>query len=145
MPQIIITKNLQLFVYCRVFINGGCTPVGCILIQILKMWHAHITTTCFKRALPVAKALGANDVIVLPDLDLENVNTLQKEMELRDKFDVVISTKYSDVNFKEFCTTQFVTYTYPKPLKSDDFGIIFKSFYSIYVNLKCVFYVSFFF
>lgn len=119
-------------------IYAGCTPVGCVLIQILKVWKAHVTATCFKRAVPVAKALGTNDVIVLPDTETDVLETLEKELTLRDKFDVIISTKEIDFNFYRYCSRDNVTCTFPKPLATDQFGIVLKTIYSIYVNVKCI-------
>jgi NADPH:quinone reductase-like Zn-dependent oxidoreductase len=41
----------------------GCSPVGCILIQLARLWGAHVTATASLRAIPVAQALGAHDVV----------------------------------------------------------------------------------
>lgn len=91
----------------------------------------------------MAKALGANDIIILPDLEAENHNqnigdVLQKEMELREKFDVIISTKEMDINFHDFCNTEWIISTFPRPLKSDSFGGLMKAIFGMYVHCKCI-------
>lgn len=60
-------------------VYGGSTPVGCILIQLVKLWGGHIVTICRPQAAPVIKALGANEIILL------NESVVAKELELRDK------------------------------------------------------------
>jgi NADPH:quinone reductase-like Zn-dependent oxidoreductase len=56
----------------------GCSPVGCILIQLARLWGAHVTTTASLRAIPVAQALGAHDV-VCGEADV------QKQLEMRER------------------------------------------------------------
>ena len=63
----------------RVLVYEGSTPVGCILIQLVKLWGGHIVTVCRSQAVPVIKALGADEVIILNESDIS------KELELRDK------------------------------------------------------------
>lgn len=43
---------------CRVLIQDGCSPVGCVLTQLAKKWGAFVTSTCHIRSVPVIKALG---------------------------------------------------------------------------------------
>ncbi|CAH0551046.1 unnamed protein product [Brassicogethes aeneus] len=116
----------------KILIQGGCTPVGCVLIQILKFWNANITATCYKRATPVAKALGATDIIILSD-DNENEserllpNALFKELEVRNTlYDVIINTKECSLTEKQlqlFCTKDGVMVTsLPPKLASDSNG-----------------------
>lgn len=54
-----------------VFIHGGSTPVGCILMQLIKLWGGHVTVTCREQAVPVMKTLGADNIIVIDEKDLE--------------------------------------------------------------------------
>jgi NADPH:quinone reductase-like Zn-dependent oxidoreductase len=42
----------------------GCSPVGCILIQLARLWGAHVTAVTSLRGIPVIQALGAHDVVV---------------------------------------------------------------------------------
>lgn len=43
----------------RVLVQDGCSPVGCVLTQLLRRWGAAtVTATCSVRAVPVIKALG---------------------------------------------------------------------------------------
>lgn len=42
----------------RVLIQDGCSPVGCVLTQLLQKWGAHVTATCHTRSMPVLKAIG---------------------------------------------------------------------------------------
>lgn len=60
-------------------IYGGTTPVGCILIQLIKLWGGHVTVICKLESAKVIKALGADDIIPSNDCDI------YKELELHDK------------------------------------------------------------
>lgn len=73
----IIFLNL---IHYRVLIYGGNTPVGCILTQLIKLWGGYVVTACRLNAIPISKALGADDVIPLDDSDIE------KELKLHDKY-----------------------------------------------------------
>lgn len=43
----------------RVLVQDGCSPVGCVLTQLLRRWGAStVAATCSVRAVPVIKALG---------------------------------------------------------------------------------------
>jgi NADPH:quinone reductase-like Zn-dependent oxidoreductase len=42
----------------------GCSPVGCILIQLARLWGTHVTAVTSLRGIPVIQALGAHDVVV---------------------------------------------------------------------------------
>lgn len=42
----------------HVLIQDGCSPVGCVLMQLCKHMGATITATCDVRSVPVVKALG---------------------------------------------------------------------------------------
>ncbi|KAJ8925282.1 hypothetical protein NQ315_009110 [Exocentrus adspersus] len=143
----------------HILIEGGCTPVGCVLIQLLSNWKAEITATCFKRAVPVVKALGAADIIILSEstspsdnkssLEIEEKNVLQnlllKELELRGNiFDVIIKTSY-DCNasldqLNQFCNTDGRIISTLPPIPSwDSCGVFNRMLLSLYINLKCRF------
>jgi NADPH:quinone reductase-like Zn-dependent oxidoreductase len=42
----------------KVLIQDACSPIGCILLQLLKKWQAHVVVTCHQRSMPVVNALG---------------------------------------------------------------------------------------
>lgn len=46
----------------RIFVQDGCSPVGCVLTQLTKKWGAFITATCNVRSVPVIKALGKSSL-----------------------------------------------------------------------------------
>lgn len=50
--------ELKIFLVCRIFIQNGCSPVGCVLAQLTKKWGAFVTSSCHVRSVPVIKALG---------------------------------------------------------------------------------------
>jgi NADPH:quinone reductase-like Zn-dependent oxidoreductase len=64
----------------RVLIYGASTPIGCILIQLIKLWGGYIVAACRTNAVSVIKALGADDVIVIGESDID------KELQLCDKY-----------------------------------------------------------
>lgn len=125
----------------RILVQGGCSPVGCVLTQLLSQWKASVTVTCYKRAVPVAKALGASDIIVLnQSIELNdpfhttNVKSslrdeLIKQLELKeDIYDVVVITTRDCVQEKDlmqFISPNGVIYsTLPSVLLSDSCGFI---------------------
>lgn len=132
-----------------------------MLIQLLNNWKATVTTTSFKRAVPVVKALGASEIIILSEPVNPNNNSLVeteeqklvqnallKELELRAiTFDVIIKTSYNrDVdseNLKKFCNPGgAVISTLPPVLSSDSYGFFRRSLLTLYINLKCRLQVS---
>uniref|UniRef100_A0AAR5Q2S6 Enoyl reductase (ER) domain-containing protein n=1 Tax=Dendroctonus ponderosae TaxID=77166 RepID=A0AAR5Q2S6_DENPD len=138
----------------RFLIQDGCTPVGCVLIQLLNSWKAHITTTCHKRAVPVAKALGAREVISIdaPSLsdedhveefsDAENFSkTVLKELQLKGEiFDFIIVTRNENLNWeslRNFCAGEGkLLSTLPEKLSSDSYGFLARFIFSTYIRLK---------
>lgn len=42
----------------KVLIQDGCSPVGCILTQLIKKWNGYVVVTCHQRSAPVVNALG---------------------------------------------------------------------------------------
>lgn len=42
----------------KVLIQDGCSPVGCILTQLIKKWGGYVVVTCHQRSAPVVNALG---------------------------------------------------------------------------------------
>ncbi|XP_074037321.1 reticulon-4-interacting protein 1, mitochondrial isoform X2 [Leptinotarsa decemlineata] len=138
----------------RVLVQGGCTPVGCVLIQLLNHWQAEVTATCYQRAVPVVKALGASDMIVLTEMDtpnettfseidrLEQNNAYLKELKTRgDFFDVIIKTgvecDLDNHDLSNFLKTDgTIISTLPPALTSDSYGVFRRLLLSFYINLK---------
>lgn len=136
--------------------HNGCTPVGCVLLQVLKLWGADITTTCYKRAIPVAKALGANSILVIPEqVDSTAKSTtetvpngsLEKQLELYSSFDAIFYTKdcsaITEKQLRTFCSENgFFVSTLPPTLASDSYGLIMGPIFDVYVRIKCFLQVS---
>lgn len=57
---------------CSVLIHSGVSPVGCIACQLARLYECEVTVTCSARAAPVARALGANEVVVYGQIEMEN-------------------------------------------------------------------------
>lgn len=129
------------------FVHGGCSTCGCILVQILNFWGASVTTSCYEKSIPVMKALGVKDFIVYKTKEAEKNfsevtnSLLRRELSIRELFDVIIVTTDCDLDRKQlqdFCKKNGkVIYTLPMPLKSDTFGFILASIYTLYIKMKC--------
>lgn len=137
----------------KFLVIGGCTPVGCVLVQILRYWKAHVTTTCTKRAMPVAKALGADEIIVFPEninesesglkLPHECISAFLKDLELREKFDCVVLTRNCDLKLKDLESFgRKVVGTVAQELYSDSCGFIGETLLRSFIYLKSVLEVS---
>ncbi|XP_012281087.1 reticulon-4-interacting protein 1, mitochondrial [Orussus abietinus] len=118
----------------RVLVYGGNTPIGCILIQLVKLWGGHVVSACKPHAIPVIRALGADEVIPLNDVNIE------KELELYDKFNAIFYTGgdlYTQCTLKKHLLPygSYVS-TVPENLTSDSLGFIFGSIFSGYVRIK---------
>lgn len=143
-----------MFISSRILVHGGCTPVGCVLVQLLSQWKASVTVTCYRRALPVVHALGAADAIVIPEdftpsdkfdseINVQEQNeVILKELENRgDSFDVIIQTeRYFELTNKEL--SQFLKIdgtifsTLPPEIESDSNGTFSNFLLWLYVNLR---------
>lgn len=77
------------FFISRFLIYGGSTPVGCILIQLIKLWGGYVTAVCKLEAVKVLNALGADDIVTLDECDVD------KELELHDVYVNYKKTKIS--------------------------------------------------
>lgn len=118
----------------RVLIYGGNTPVGCILTQLVKLWGGYVLTICTPNAIPVSKALGADNVI-----SLDNSN-IEKELQLHDKFDVIFYTGGEPID-EHILKQNLIPYgsyvsTVPEQLISDSLGFIFRSIFAGCVRVK---------
>ncbi|XP_051168505.1 reticulon-4-interacting protein 1, mitochondrial-like [Leptopilina boulardi] len=120
----------------RVLIFGGSTPVGCILTQLIKLWGGYVVSACRPHAVPVTRALGADEVIPLGESDIE------KELELRDKYDAIFYTggQATDASVLKRYLSNHGSYisTVPKLLTSDSLGLVFGSLFAGCVRLQLV-------
>lgn len=141
-------------------IQGGCSPVGCVLIQLLKEWNASVTATCYKRALPVAKALGAADIIMLTEPsavnnifhvdnshDSSSHDNLLKQLELRgDSFDVIFITNKNytqNTDLTKFVNPNGLMFsTLPPALMSDSCGFITRFLLKWAISIRFLLQVS---
>ncbi|XP_050445675.1 reticulon-4-interacting protein 1 homolog, mitochondrial-like [Cataglyphis hispanica] len=122
----------------RVLIHGGSTPIGCILTQLIKLWGGYVVTTCRMDAYlflePIMKALGADEVIIINETDIE------KELQLHDKYDAIFYT--DNQPFQEHILKRFLlphgsyVSTVPEQLKSDSLGFICRSIFAGCVRVK---------
>ncbi|XP_012056215.1 PREDICTED: reticulon-4-interacting protein 1, mitochondrial-like [Atta cephalotes] len=118
----------------RVLVFGGSTPIGCILTQLIKLWGGYVVSACRTDAVPVMKALGANEVIVINETDVE------KELQLHDKFDAIFYT--DNQSFKEHILKKHLlphgsyVSTVPEQLTSDSLGFICGSIFAGCVRIK---------
>lgn len=118
----------------RVLIYGGNTPVGCILIQLVKLWGGHVVTVSRKNAVPVMRALGADEVLLLDELNIE------KELELHEKYNAIFYTcgpsTESHVLKKYLHPYGSYVTTMPEHLTSDSLGFISGSIFAGCVRIK---------
>ncbi|XP_014478782.1 PREDICTED: reticulon-4-interacting protein 1 homolog, mitochondrial-like [Dinoponera quadriceps] len=118
-----------------VFIYGGCTPIGCILTQLIKLWGGYVLTTCRRKAKPVMKTLGADDVIIIGEENIE------QNLQLYYGFDAIF---YTDSNepFEERILRKYLkpngsyVSTVPEQLTSDSLGFICETIFAGCVRIK---------
>lgn len=136
---------------------GACTPIGCVLIQYYTiLGGCDISTTSTVKAAPVAKALGADDIIIVhgqpvSKLDLEETSEpklLKKELELRDQFDVIFVTKDVDLSrleLKKYCKPNGrIISTLSDDSLIDTLGFFLGGLFWSYVRVKCLLQVRIF-
>nr|XP_022899839.1 reticulon-4-interacting protein 1 homolog, mitochondrial-like isoform X1 [Onthophagus taurus] len=130
-----------------VFVHGGCSAVGCLVVQILNYWGAKVTVSCYKRAVPVARALQVNDIIPLTSYRGEdavvksnNAHLLKKELDLHEKFWAIIVTVPCEMDLSELKTYckdgGNVILTLPQPILSDRYGFLLNKLYGFYIQLR---------
>ncbi|XP_011262065.1 reticulon-4-interacting protein 1, mitochondrial isoform X1 [Camponotus floridanus] len=118
----------------RILIYGGNTPIGCILTQLVKLWGGYVVTACRIDAEPVLKALGADEVIIIGEIDIE------KELQLHDKYDAIFYTDSQP--FQEHILKKFLlphgsyVSTIPEQLRSDSLGFICGTIFAGCVRVK---------
>ncbi|XP_053985942.1 reticulon-4-interacting protein 1, mitochondrial-like [Hylaeus volcanicus] len=118
----------------RILVCGGNTPVGCILTQLVKFWGGQVGVICEPKAIPVSKAIGADEVIPL------NGSNIEKELELYDKYDAIFYTGGEPID-ERILKKHLVPYgsyvsTIPEQLTSDSLGFILGSIFAGYVRIK---------
>lgn len=137
----------------RILVQGGCSPVGCVLIQLLSNWKASVTTTCDKRAVPVAKALGASEILVLTETFGSSYNTNSFRNDLIDQlklkwhfFDLIVITNKNSVPEKDLIKflndNGRVLSALPSVLVSDSCGFITRFFLKWYISTRFFLQVS---
>ncbi|KAG4068504.1 hypothetical protein HA402_004845 [Bradysia odoriphaga] len=128
----------------RIFIQNGCSPVGCVITQLTRKWGANVTASCHVRSMPVIKALGADDVI---SIDYDNEATppeqqiLFKELSIRKEYDRIYFTTETDYDkefIRSFLTPDGLIIDTVEPNLKTDRSILSQFFYSIYVKLKLI-------
>lgn len=115
----------------RVLVHAAAGGVGLVAIQLLKTWGGHVTTTVCARLVPLARMLGADDVIEYDTADLE------KELSLRDKFDLVLNTAGPSLHaacLLHCAETGLVVSTVEAAMPSDRFGFLLGTLYSIWIR-----------
>ncbi|KAF2366672.1 Alcohol dehydrogenase N-terminal [Trinorchestia longiramus] len=118
----------------RVLVHGGVSGVGLVLVQLVSSWGAHVTTTvaCAHHA-ELASMLGAHDVIA------SDAAPLDKELELRDKFDVILNPAGTGLHeaSQQYCLPDGVVVSTALPLlPADDLGVVLGTAYSFYLKLR---------
>jgi len=63
------------------------------LTQLIKLWSGYVVTACRTDAVPVMKALGADEVIIINE-------TVEKELQLHDKYVKILSTRFKIILVK---------------------------------------------
>ena len=58
------------------------------MTQLIKLWGGYVITACRTDAVPVMKALSADEIIVINETDVE------KELQLHDKYEEVFRTRF---------------------------------------------------
>jgi NADPH:quinone reductase-like Zn-dependent oxidoreductase len=130
---------IHFFVLIRVLVRDAGSAVGCVLVQLCKLWGAHVTAVVSARGKEVARQIGASEVLVASiDLDME--------IRSRPRYDVVFNTVGPSLNVlcqravdpdgKVICTA-------PPTIPADSYGLIFSLFYALWAKTKCLFKVKF--
>ncbi|KDR22258.1 reticulon-4-interacting protein 1 homolog, mitochondrial-like isoform X2 [Zootermopsis nevadensis] len=119
----------------RILVHMGCSPIGCILIQLARLWGAHVTATTSLRATPVVQALGAHVVVVCGKADV------QKQLAVQEGFDIIFNTEGS-VAYEpclKFCKPGgSVITTETSEIASDTYGFFFGSIYAFWIRIRCL-------
>ena len=112
-------------------VNTVNNPTGCIAVQIVKAWGGHVTAIVSSRGLLIAQQLGVDDVIICDGAEAD----LRATVATRDKFNLVINTTGSDCY--DVCADVVSTVTAPPA--SDQYGVLFGVFYSLWLRVRLCF------
>ncbi|XP_011311493.1 reticulon-4-interacting protein 1, mitochondrial isoform X2 [Fopius arisanus] len=121
----------------RFLVYGGSTPVGCILIQLIKLWGGYVSVICRADAVKVIKALGGDDIISVENSDIE------MELELRNRYHAVFHTSQEPIDIR-ILKKRVISYgsfvsTLPEPLISDSLGFFLGNLFAAHLRVKLLF------
>ncbi|RXG53322.1 Reticulon-4-interacting protein 1-like protein, mitochondrial [Armadillidium vulgare] len=121
----------------RVLIHAGVSGIGLVAIQLIRAWGGHVTTTVNSQMLPLAQNLGADDVITY------DTNNFEKELLVREKFDVVLNPLgpiLNESNLLEICTPGGLVVTAAHTnFPSDSYGYFWGLLFMLYIRMKYYF------
>lgn len=144
---------MSVYIFSSILVCGACSPVGCVIVQYCHLLDAEITVTTNLRAAPAAKALGANDIIIVKDevfsktdLEIDKSLLLQKELDLRDPFDVIFITNSVGLTKEQLekylKTDGIIINCLPKCIHVENYGFVTGSLYRSFVHMKCLLQVN---
>ncbi|XP_061511042.1 reticulon-4-interacting protein 1, mitochondrial isoform X3 [Anopheles gambiae] len=134
----------------EILVQDACSPVGCVITQLVHKWGAHVTATCHTRSVPVINNLGAADIITFDnehfrsnfiDVNVEKSNFIN-ELTSRPKFHYIFLTTRLGYDYKfleKFLTKDGVIVDAVEPEQStDDYGVVGRFFLGTYVRCRKV-------
>nr|XP_049464433.1 reticulon-4-interacting protein 1, mitochondrial-like isoform X3 [Anopheles coluzzii] len=134
----------------QILVQDACSPVGCVITQLVHKWGAHVTATCHTRSVPVINNLGAADIITFDnehfrsnfiDVNVEKSNFIN-ELTSRPKFHYIFLTTRLGYDYKfleKFLTKDGVIVDAVEPEQStDDYGVVGRFFLGTYVRCRKV-------
>nr|CAD7447324.1 unnamed protein product [Timema bartmani] len=128
-----------------ILVHGGSSPVGCILIQLARLWGGSVATTCSSRATPVAQALGAEEVIVTGRRQCRETAGNKREV-ITIHFDMIFNTVEGSLSHEtclKFCRPGgHVVTTYPSHIASDSYNFLLRPTYNLWLRIKLLLGVS---
>ncbi|XP_050080561.1 reticulon-4-interacting protein 1, mitochondrial-like isoform X2 [Anopheles maculipalpis] len=132
----------------RILVQDACSPVGCVITQLVHKWGALVAATCHTRSVPVINNLGAADIITFAnehfrsnfiDVNVDKSNFIN-ELTSRDKFHYIFLTTRLGYDYKfleKFLTKDGVIVDAVEPeLRTDDYGVIGRFFLGSYVRCR---------
>ncbi|XP_025829567.1 reticulon-4-interacting protein 1 homolog, mitochondrial-like isoform X2 [Agrilus planipennis] len=105
---------------CQILLLGASGGVGTMAVQLLKAQKAKVVSTCSADAVPLVKALGADNVF-----DYHQAN-YESEVAARGRYDVILDCcKFGFENLpKSWKYTNFVNLNSPLLVNTDEQGLI---------------------
>ncbi|XP_053671147.1 reticulon-4-interacting protein 1, mitochondrial-like [Anopheles nili] len=138
----------------RILVQDSCSPVGCVITQLVHKWGAHVAATCHTRSVPVINNLeerGAADIITFAnehfrsnfiDVNVDKSNFIN-ELTSREKFHFIFLTTRLGYDYKfleKFLTKDGVIVDAVEPeISTDDYGVIGRFFLGTYVRCRKAF------